>query len=138
MAKTKEDNKGFIFRGVITATSNKQGAYYKSDNPRKTAYITVDEQYKKILLEKGFTEYTSKKDNQSFFIIKLSESITLYMGDETQEMESGVDTMNFKTKEIQMAVMQGVKVGNEYSRIYAFNLNKLDDIELMIQDNPFK
>lgn len=129
--------KNFIFKGIITTTSNKQSKEFTTDNPRKSAYIKVDEENRDILLKQGLTEYTSEKDKEDFFILKLSENITLWEGKESQSMATDIDTNNFKTKEVGIACIKGKSKGNDYVRIYALNLQSMEDIELIEQENPF-
>lgn len=127
----------FVFKGQITATSNKQSDDFVNENPRKTAYIKVDDINKKILLENGLTEYTSKDDSEDFFIIKLSESVKMWIGEEGQEVNCDINTSNFETQEIGIACIKGFSKGNSFVRIYAFNLKELSDIAMVEQKNPF-
>lgn len=142
MAKTgdkKQEKKveSFAFKGIITGTSNKLSNEFTNDNPRKTAYIKVDEINKNLLLENGLREYTSKEGDE-FFIIKLSESITAWVNGKPLEIATHVGTDNFDTEgEIHIACIKGVNKGNKYVRIYAFGLKSMEDIHLVGKENPF-
>lgn len=128
----------FVFKGQITATSNKQGEEFTVTNPRKTAYIKVDETNKKILLENGLTEYTSKEDKTNFFIIKMSDKLTVWKGEDSVELDSSTDTSNFQTEEIGIACIKGFSKGNDFIRVYALNVNDMTDIQMVEQENPFQ
>src|SRR5699024_12121105 len=86
-----------IIKGQITATSNKVNEDYKTDNPTKTAYLTVtDDNIRKAMVNFGLTEYTSKQDDSNFFIIKLPQQLTLVKGnhrseEHTSELQSRFD-----------------------------------------------
>src|SRR5699024_9361866 len=89
-----------IIKGQITATSNKVNEDYKTDNPTKTAYVTVtDDNIRKAMVNFGLTEYTSKQDESSFFIIKLPQQLTLVKGNHMRKMSGDVESPNIKTKD---------------------------------------
>lgn len=75
--------KDFTVVGIIGATSKKQTTTFGiQQNPRKSVYLYVDEKNKAILIEQGFTEYTSQnKDtgaDESYFILKTAENVRVY------------------------------------------------------------
>src|SRR5699024_11432770 len=89
-----------IIKGQITATSNKVNEDYKTDNPTKTAYVTVtDENISQAMADFGLTEYTSKKDDSKFFIIKLPQQLTYVKGNQMRKMSGDVESPNIKTKD---------------------------------------
>src|SRR5699024_12029186 len=89
-----------IITGQITATSNKVNEDYKTDNPTKTAYVTVaNEKIRQAMTNFGLTEYTSKQDDSTFFIIKLPQQLTLVKGNQMRKMSGDVESPNIKTKD---------------------------------------
>lgn len=135
----KQENKlnGFTFKGIITGTSNKVNSEFATDSPRKTAYIKVDEANKKILEDNGLTMYTSK-EGDDFFIIKMAESVTIWVNGDSLEIATNVGTDNFNTTvTINIACIKGKNKGNDYVRIYAFGLTLMEDILLVEKENPF-
>ena len=131
-----------IIKGRITATSNRQNENFKSD-PRKTAYITVSsDNDRKKLTEFGLTEYTSREDNTTFFIIKMSEIVRIYdrKGVQLESLDTNSQSDNFSTsKEIGIAILRGKSnvTKNTYNRIFALQVDTVDDIETVAPKNPF-
>ena len=126
----------FNLVGTITTTSNKTDKY-KTSEPRKTAYITLTDESKKVAEKNGLTEYTSK-DEESFYIIKLSSNVKVYKGTKFAKLDCSINKPNFKTTDnVGLAVFQSEKDGQKYNRIYALNVNDYTVIEEIKQDNPF-
>lgn len=132
-----------VINGRVTATSNKVDTKFKQENPTKTAYLTVsDETEKKKLIDFGLTEYTSKKDGLSFFIIKLPQNVAIYVdGVEGSEPLSGsVETPNFSTaedKELAINIIKGEHMNNDFFRLQAIKIDQSSDIVEVVQTNPF-
>lgn len=121
---------------IITTTSNKQ-----KDNfiPHKTAFLNVAEEDKARLQAFGLQEYTSK-DNVNFFCVKLPDKIKLWNNHgEFVELDTSVNTPNFKTREnvmLKMNVIKGNKNNNDFYRLNAI-LCEVEDIETIKETNPF-
>ena len=82
-------------KAVITTTSNKVGTF--KDKPKKSLYLNVtDKESLNKLNDLGIREYTSK-DGENFHIIKASESITLWVNGEDQELNTDITSKNFTT-----------------------------------------
>ena len=132
-----------VIKGRITATSNKVDTKFKQENPTKTAYATVaDEAEKKKLIDFGLTEYTSKADGLSFFIIKLPQNVAIYVeGVEGSEpMSGGVETPNFSTvggKNLSLNIIKGQHMNNDFFRLQAIKIDQSSDIVEVEQGNPF-
>lgn len=134
------------FAGAITATSNKVNEKFKTDNPTKTAYITVgnpkDVEKMKAF---GLTQYSSTDAKtgaiEEFFIVKLSREVKVYDSfNKTAKptILSGLtDTPNFKTREVAMNLLKGENVGNDFYRINALSITDATDIETIEAENPF-
>lgn len=136
--------KNIVITGKITATSKKQDSRFKQVNPTKTAYIEADEKNSQALEAFGLTKYTSVDDGKDFFIIKLSSNLVAYL-DNTNNSTSladlaSVDSPNFNTGEddIQMNIIQGENMGNEFYRVQALLLPQgLSMIQSIEASNPF-
>ena len=132
-----------VIKGRITATSNKVDAKFKQEIPTKTAYVTVaDEAEKKKLIDFGLTEYSSKADDLSFFIIKLPQKVAIYVEgvDEPEPMSGGVETPNFSTvedKELFLNIIKGKNMNRDFFRLQAIKIDQSTDIVLVEQTNPF-
>lgn len=132
-----------VIKGRITATSNKVDTKFKQENPTKTAYVTVsDEAEKKKLIDFGLTEYTSKADGLSFFIIKLPQNVAIYVdGVEGSEPLTGsVETPNFSTvegKDLLLNIIKGEHMNNDFFRLQAIKIEQSSDIVEVEQTNPF-
>ena len=130
-----------IIKGQITATSNKVNEDYKTDNPTKTAYVTVtDDNIRKAMVNFGLTEYTSKQDDTNFFIIKLPQQLTLVKGNHMRKMSGDVESPNIKTKddeEFKMNIIKGRNKGNDFFRLQAIEVNDYSDVEQILMENPF-
>lgn len=129
--------------GYITATSNKVSKDFKQENPTKTIYIEAsDPAEEEKLVNFGLTKYTSKEDGKSFFIIKAPvKGIDVWIkGEKHQSLSSSVEEPNFKTVDglpIGLAITKGQNKGNDFYRLSAVNLGRMDDIELIEAQNPF-
>src|SRR5699024_11706609 len=99
----------------------------------KTAYVTVtDDNIRKAMVNFGLTEYTSKKDDSNFFIIKLPQQLTLVKGNQMRKMSGDVESPNIKTKddtEYKMNIIKGVNKSNEFLRLQANEDNDKSDVE---------
>ena len=130
-----------IIKGQITATSNKVNEDYKTDNPTKTAYLTVtDDNIRKAMVNFGLTEYTSKQDESNFFIIKLPQQLTLVKGNHMRKMLGDVESPNIKTKDdtdFKMNIIKGRSKGNDFFRLQAIEVNEYSDVEQILMENPF-
>lgn len=132
-----------VINGRITATSNKVDTKFKQENQTKTAYVTVsDEAEKKKLIDFGLTEYTSKQDGLSFFIIKLPQNVAIYVDgvDQPEPMSGGVDTPNFSTignKDLSLNIIKGEHMNNDFFRLQAIKIDQSSDIVEVEQTNPF-
>lgn len=129
------------FKGIISNTSNKQSGTFQSQQ-RKSVYITVDDENKKILEDFGLTEYTAKESGVSFFIIKASEKITLFKKGESLPLmarNTDAESQNFQTeKPINISLIKGNKNGNDFIRIHAFQLEDGNELVDMLAENPFE
>ena len=133
-----------LITGIITATSNRQSDMYNTD-PRKTAYLKVDkEEDRDKLVEFGLVEYTTKDTEEPFFIVKMSEEVSLYMRNKKSPI-SKLDTSslseNFETiKPVGIAILKGKsnKGKNTYNRIYALKVDSQSDIVVREPQNPFE
>ena len=132
---------------VITTTSNKIGEF-KQETNTKTAYLTTDEKTAKELEKFGLTQYTSKDNNEDFFILKFVDKLRVYFKDGTNHIRKdlsnvefeGEETVNFKTDDdvkISINVVKGENKGNEFYRLQAILIDTMDDITLIESENPF-
>lgn len=120
----------------ITSTSNKTKEHFA---PRKTAFLKVDDVDKERLISFGIPEYTSK-NGESFFCVKLANSIKLWDGaGRYKTLDTSVNAPNFKTSEdvmFQMNIIKGNKHSNDYYRLNAI-LCEVENIETIKETNPF-
>lgn len=132
-----------VIKGRITATSNKVDTKFKQENPTKTAYVTVsDETEKKKLIDFGLTEYTSKKDGLSFFIIKLPQNVAIYVDgvEGSEPLPGNTETPNFSTvegKDLSLNIIKGEHMNNDFFRLQAIKIEQSSDIVEVEQTNPF-
>lgn len=123
--------------GAINTTSNKAGKF--KDNVRKTLYLNVtDKESLEKLAKLGITEYTSK-DGENFFILKASETITLWIDGKDEELDTSLTSNNFETKkDVGIAIISGTsEFGKDYHRVYALKLDDRDDLTIKVKENPF-
>ena len=139
-----------VFNNIsISTTSNKISEKFKQEVPTKTAYLlTNDDQTSQALENFGLTKYTSRKDNENFFILKFADKLRVYFpGGENQvrndfsniHME-GHETLNFKTNDettVSINVVKGENMGNEFHRLQAILVETIDDIVQIEPENPF-
>lgn len=122
---------------IITTTSNKTKENFA---PRKTAFLKVAEEDRERLIAFGVPEYTSK-DGESFFCVKLTDSIKLWnRKGEYETIDTTVSAPNFKTSEnvmLKMNIIKGNKNHNDFYRLNAI-LGEVDNIETIKETNPFE
>ena len=144
MSEKNNQLQQLVLVGKITATSNRQGKF-KSENPRKTAYVTMDTPNAKKAKEFGLTEYVSEDDGVKFFIIKLSPEVTVYNDDPDYDekivIESTIQDPNYTTsKPVGLALIKGTaEMGNDYVRLFALKVESFGkDVVFVEQRNPFE
>lgn len=133
--------------GQITATSKKNEGDFSQEIPTKTAYIKTDEVNAKRLEDFGLTKYTSKSNNEDYFIIKFPANVMVYQGKEgtkrpdlSQIEVNGMETNNFKTtdgKLIPLNILKGNHKNNDFYRLQAIMIENESDIEEIKPENPF-
>ena len=113
---------------TITATSNKQDSKFKVENPKKSLYITPqNDMEKQKLISLGLNEYTSK-DGVSFFIVKSTDQIKCWLnGEVVQVIDASVNDDNFKFKDGYFATVNIVEGENMNNKFYRLNAIKLDN-----------
>ena len=137
-----------VIQGQITATSKKQDGKFKQEVPTKTAYLKVNEVNAKQLEEFGLTKYTSKQDNEDYFIVKFPQNVMVYrpngMGEKRPELSlvnyNGEETNNFKTpdgKDLALNILKGENMDNTFFRLQAIRIESDSDIEEIKPENPF-
>lgn len=133
-----------LLKGMVTATSNKVDSRFKQEAPTKTAYITIADEDIAKAIQFGLTEYSSKQDGNRFFIIKLPQNIAIYVqgGDNVtpEKMSGGIDSPNFMTnkdKMLNLNIIKGENMGNEFFRLQAIQITDSTDIISVEQTNPF-
>ena len=137
-----------IIKGQITATSKKQSGDFKQEITTKTAYVSVDPENAKKLEDFGLTKYTSKDDQEDYFIIKFPANVMVYQPngfsekrpDLSQITFEGIETNNFKTpdnKQVQMSILKGNHKNNDFFRLQAIRVETSSDIEEIKPENPF-
>lgn len=134
--------KDLVIKGQITTTSNKQSDKFVAKTPQKTAYLKLDEENAKKAESFGLTKYTSKENNEDFFMVKVVTNLRAYYDNSRHcdKLETSVDDPNFKSKdgkEIGLAIIQGENVGNVFYRLSAVKLSESSDIETLEAENPF-
>lgn len=113
---------------TITATSNKQDSKFKVENPKKSLYITPQNNVEKqALIDLGLREYTSK-DGISFFIVKATDQIKCWLNGEVAHIiNATVNDDNFKFKDGYFATVNIVEGENMNNKFYRLNAIKLDN-----------
>lgn len=127
-----------VFTVQISSTSKKEKEF-KSD--RLTAYIVpANENEKNKMVEFGLNPYTSS-DDETFFIVKTSAKIRLYMDNSNGYVE--LDGTNqgdlFKTKPnetVKINVIVGENKGNKFYRLQSI-LDTENVITKIESENPF-
>ena len=127
-----------VFTVAISSTSKKEKEF-KSN--RLTAYIVpADEAEKNKMIEFGLNPYTSA-DDETFFIMKTSAKIRLYMDNSNGYVElDGTDQGDlFKTKPnetVKINVIVGENKGNRFYRLQSI-LDTNNVITKIESENPF-
>lgn len=127
-----------IIKGIITATSNKKSDLNNEESQRKSIYISGDKANLERAKDFGLTVYTSK-DGDDFLIVKASNMVTLYCGEEYKKISTSVNDGNFNTGDnvVDLAIMKGEKNHNTFYRLYAINLKDFSQLETVKKLNPF-
>lgn len=112
---------------AITATSNKQNSQYKIENPKKSVYISPEnEAEKQKLIDFGLTEYTSKS-GENFFIVKATDKIKCWLNRKVvEELPTSIEDPNFKFEQgkyLTVNLIQGVNMNNKFYRINAIKFD---------------
>ena len=137
-----------VVLGQITATSKKDDGQFKQEIATKTAYVRTDEENAKKLEDFGLTKYTSRENNEDYFIIKFPQNVMIYLPnglgvkrpDLSQVTHEGIETNNFKTpddKLLPLNIIKGNYKNNDFFRIQAIRLDNEDQIEEVKPENPF-
>mgnify|MGYP006961860080 CR=1 FL=1 len=127
-----------VFTVAISSTSKKEKEF-KSN--RLTAYIVpASEDEKNKMVEFGLNPYTST-DDETFFIMKTSAKIRLYMDNSNGYVElDGTDQGDlFKTKPnetVKINVIVGENKGNRFYRLQSI-LDTDNVITKIESENPF-
>lgn len=127
-----------VFTVQISSTSKKEKEF-KSN--RLTAYIVpASENDKNKMIEFGLNPYTSA-DDETFFIMKTSSKIRLYMDNSNGyvELDGTVEGDLFKTKPnetVKINVILGENKGNKFYRLQSI-LDTDNVITKIESENPF-
>lgn len=127
-----------VFTVAISSTSKKEKEF-KSN--RLTVYVVpANENEKNKMVEFGLNPYTSS-DNETFFIMKTSAKIRLYMDNSNGYVElDGTDQGDlFKTKPnetVKINVIVGENKGNKFYRLQSI-LDTDNVITKIESENPF-
>lgn len=127
-----------VFTVQISSTSKKEKEF-KSN--RLTAYIVpASENDKNKMIEFGLNPYTSA-DDETFFIMKTSSKIRLYMDNSNGyvELDGTVEGDLFKTKPnetVKINVIRGENKGNKFYRLQSI-LDTDNVITKIESENPF-
>lgn len=127
-----------VFTVQISSTSKKEKEF-KSN--RLTAYVVpANEEEKNKMIEFGLNPYTSS-DDETFFIIKTSSKIRLYMDQSNGyvELDGTVEGDLFKTKPnetVKINVILGENKGNKFYRLQSI-LDTDNVITKIESENPF-
>lgn len=116
----------------ITATSNKQDSKFKIENPKKSVFITPENDFEKQkLVNFGLTEYTSK-DGESFFIVKATDEIKCWLnGKVVEKLPTSIQDPNFKFEEDKFLTVNIIQGENMNNKFYRINAIKFDNDTLM-------
>ena len=117
----------------ITATSNKQNSQYKTDNPKKSVYLTPQtETDKQKLIDFGLVEYTPEDGGAPFFVVKSTDEIKCWLNEQiVEKIPASIEDLNFKFEEgkfLTVNIIRGQKAGNVF---YRLNGIKFEDDTLM-------
>ena len=137
-----------VFKNItISTTSNKVGEFKQEVNT-KTVYFNADEKTAKDLEAFGLTQYTSKENNENFFIVKVADKLRVYFPNGENQIRrdlsnvelEGQDTLNFKTADdttVAINIVKGSNKGNDFHRLQAILVETIDDITQIESENPF-
>lgn len=116
----------------ITATSNKQDSKFKIENPKKSVFITPEnDTEKQKLIEFGLTEYTSK-DGENFFIVKATDEIKCWLnGQVVEKLPTSIQDPNFKFEKGKFLTVNIIQGENMKNKFYRINAIKFDNDTLM-------
>ena len=117
----------------ITTTSNKQNADYKNDNPKKSVFITPENDFEKQkLINFGLTEYTPKNGGAPFFIVKATDELKCWLnGKVVEKIPASIQDPNFKFEEGKFLTVNIIQGENMKNKFYRINAIKFDNDTLM-------
>lgn len=117
---------------TITATSNKQNSRYRIENPKKSVYISPEnETERQKLIDIGLTEYTSK-DGENFFIVKATDKIKCWLnGQVVEELPTSIEDPNFKFEQGKYLTVNIIQSENMKNKFYRINAIKFDNDTLL-------
>lgn len=135
-------------KGQITATSKKSNGDFKQEILTKTAYVKTDTENAEKLVDFGLTKYTSRDNNEDYFIIKFPATVMVYntsgFGEKRPDLSQvtldGQETNNFKTpdnKPLMLNIIKGNHKNNDFFRLQAIRVESNLDIEEILPENPF-
>lgn len=118
---------------TITATSNKQNLHYRIENPKKSVYITPENDIEKQkLIDFGLTEYTPKKGGEPFFIVKATDEIKCWLnGNVVETLQTSVEDPNFKFEDGKFLTVNIIQGENMKNKFYRINAIKFDNDTLL-------
>ena len=126
----------------INTTSNKISDKFKQETSTKTVYVTADADNTKVLKDFGLQLYTSKENNEDFFILKFAAKTLLYIPGEDSPVsfaeEVSTTTPNFTSgdKTVGVNIVKGINMGNEFYRLQALQATP-ETFEFIKPENPF-
>ena len=117
----------------ITATSNKQNSDYKIENPKKSVFITPENDFEKQkLINFGLTEYTPKDGGEPFFIVKATDEVKCWLnGKVVEKLPTSIQDPNFKFEEGKFLTVNIIQGENMKNKFYRINAIKFDNDTLM-------
>ena len=137
--------KNILVKAFIQATSNKIGEDNKQETPTKALYISVPNKNDiKRLTDFGLTLYSSKEDNNEFFIIKGAEKVKVYDNEgNIVERKLTTDLPNFHSNDELVGlnithIKPDNKKHNSFFRITAIKVSDYDDLVEIEPKNPFE
>lgn len=131
-------------KGQITATSNRVSEEFRQQTPTKTIYFNAaSHEDEKKLIDFGLQAYTSKSDNEMFFIAKApAKGIQVWcQGEQLEPLKVDIESPNFKSVDgnvIGLAITKGQKMNRDFYRVSAVNVVLESDIEPVEMTNPFE
>lgn len=135
-------------KAQITATSKKSNGDFKQEILTKTAYVKTDAENAQKLVDFGLTKYTSRDNNEDYFVIKFPANLMVYntlgFGEKRPDLSQvtldGQETNNFKTpdnKPLMLNIIKGNHKNNDFFRLQAIRVESDLDIEEIKPENPF-